>query len=401
MCDDKDIEENEEKEVFKCDNCGEEFNLKSDLTECYNCGEYFCDDCIDKCYDCGKCFCDDCLKECEACDHKLCSNCQNECNQCGEVHCSDCLSECNGCGNSVCSRCLGRCSDCGDYYCSDCLNYCDECDNHHCNECKCDCHEDVDLHSYHRYPEIKNYTAKAEWEFVKQPWENTTFLGIELEISFPHDNKDSFFKVTKEKLNGLCFWKHDGSIDETEEAIGPGGELVVTPHTYQSHRKLNWKEILEAFSGAGGISYDAKSCGIHIHTNRDNLTKRDMDKLRAFFVMHYPFILKFSRRTPSHLKNYAFIPDVDQLERWNKNPLCMDRHVCLNLTEDTLEFRIFRGTLNPTRFRACLQFVDAMINFVKTHSYAACKGTNAVKYFKEHNKGRYALLNKYIESIGY
>ena len=55
------------------------------------------------------------------------------------------------------------------------------------------------------------------------------------------------FEISINHLKNKHIWKHDGSIDEGDDHIGPGGELVITPHTLQAYKKVNLKKMLKDF----------------------------------------------------------------------------------------------------------------------------------------------------------
>lgn len=391
----------EERDSFVCSICKGEFDYESCATKCHRCGDLICDSCAVTCYHCEEYFCPTCIEECERCSNYICAECEIECSDCGCRLCTACAAGCDSCNHWVCHRCRHPCWTCGNYYCNDCVNYCDRCYRWYCSGCGCACPLEIDLEDYSYNPEVLDHDTKADWKFVKQPWENTTFLGIELEMSFPREKFAEMARITSKRLKGLCFWKYDGSIDQGENSIGPGGELVITPCTYLSHRKLNWKKILGSLRSEGAISHDAETCGLHIHVNKDNISDKDIRKLKTFFVKNAAFIQKFSKRSEWSLRRWAEIPPEDVLPMWLKQDYRTDRYICLNFTADTLEFRVFRGTLNHDRFRACLQFVEAIIDFVKSHSMAAISSNRALEYFKGFNRQRFCLLNKYIESIGY
>ena len=94
--------------------------------------------------------------------------------------------------------------------------------------------------------------------------------------------------------------------------------------------------------------------------------------------------------------------DAYTLKKAIKSPPRLgDRHVAINLTnENTIEFRIFRGTLNPKRFLATLQFVDALCHFVKVVSMVTC-GKYCFREFMGYitNTNRYNNLEHYLRVL--
>ena len=77
---------------------------------------------------------------------------------------------------------------------------------------------------------------------------------------------------------------------------------------------------------------------------------------------------KFSRRTQDQLNEWAMrycdAPEV-VVEKMKKNDL--GRYFAINLTNiHTIEFRLFRGTLRLDTFFSTLQFVNTLVNKVKS-----------------------------------
>ena len=82
-----------------------------------------------------------------------------------------------------------------------------------------------------------------------------------------------------------------------------------------------------------------------------------------FFVeRHWNELLKFSRRTQRQLERwaarYGYKDHPTEMMEHVKKGRC-NRYTCVNLTnEDTIEFRIFRGTLKYNTLIATLQMVN-------------------------------------------
>jgi hypothetical protein len=112
--------------------------------------------------------------------------------------------------------------------CVDCLSWCEECDAYYpADECcqRCADNDDCDRDDYldcvsDAADRVYPYETKPTWAHGAQPWENTTFLGVELEMQFSTSRENL---ALKNKLNSRAFWKYDGSIG------GSGAELVTDP----------------------------------------------------------------------------------------------------------------------------------------------------------------------------
>lgn len=307
-------------------------------------------------------------------------------------HCYRCDSElegndvvtCSCCEAEGCERCLDtrECTMCDNIVCDGCVYYDDD------NDPLCpNCYRERKLSLDYASNTIHNYSAKFDWKFEKQPWENTLYLGVELECNFRHSNVENMYEISNKYLPGKHAWKEDGSLES-------GAELVITPHTLQAYRKVGIKDMLKDFSKYA-TSYDSGECGLHVHVNRDalgptNSEGRVPQKIRRFFGAARTHIRKFSMRNDYE---YCIYPMHWRERGWNQ------RQCAVNFRNDaTIEFRVFRGTLDYRRFLASLQFVDCVCNFCKEHSLAVFRGNcplDAFRAYMESHK-QYTHLEEYL-----
>jgi hypothetical protein len=161
------------------------------------------------------------------------------------------------------------------------------------------------------------------------------------------------------------YFKQDSSINN-------GFEVVTHPFTLQyAHKHMAWHKILKYLRTKNATSYEKGTCGLHIHLNRNFFTKNEERKLKMFFNYCYPDILKFSQRGGSTCQYAQREPyGFEQFYNTdNHSQAGMGRYSALNsLNSQTLEIRIFRGTLNYTAFLAKLQFADAVAHWIKYYS---------------------------------
>ena len=267
------------------------------------------------------------------------------------------------------------------------MHYCDQCDLTYCSDCFENDHSCIfDINDYKYNPTVLDYSTKPEWSFTKQPWENTTYLGLELEIELSKNDatEQDCIDIAKDHFDCEYIWKNDSSLNN-------GIEFVFSPHTLQSIKKRDFRSFLSKLQKAGARSWDPKTCGMHIHVGCDTFKKRDIDKLRTFFWANKDKITKLSGRSEENINSWAKIISPKDLA---------GRHVALNKTAETLEFRIFRGTLNYERFRSNLMFVEAIIDFVQNHSLVFCQKSDSFQGFLDFIKTKYQHLYNFMEKKG-
>ena len=137
---------------------------------------------------------------------------------------------------------------------------------------------------------------------------------------------------------------------------------------YQLHR-MPWARLCREALSMGYISHQASTCGLHVHISRQAFgkTERSQDAAIArvlyFFEKHWEELLKFSRRTPRQLERwaarYGYKEQPMELLDYAKKGGHGGRYTCVNLqNRDTVEFRMFRGTLKPNTIFATLELLD-------------------------------------------
>lgn len=292
---------------------------------------------------------------CETCLVTLTSVCEN----CGERIWND-----NACGDDytiLCAHCYGHyytnCERCGRLIHNDDACYVDDDDDiPYCQRC---------IEEVERNP-IKSYNYKPEPIFFGS---GNLFMGVELEIDKGgenHDNAELILNVANKGETRL-YAKHDGSIDY-------GFELVSNPMTLDYHlNEMNWKNVFERALDLGYRSHETHTCGLHIHVNRsafgDNYEMREeaIGRVVYFVENHWNELLKFSRRTEANINRWASRYGISTTAKdtyKNAKDRCLGRYVAVNLeNHNTIEFRIFRGTLNHKTFAATLQLIDEICNY--------------------------------------
>lgn len=307
----------------------------------------------------------------------------------GLIMCESCFDTntitCDCCGNRIWSE---------DVQGDDNISLCNRCyDNYYTNCEGCNriihnddaCYEDDDSEypycssCYNKIIEaaIKSYNYKPEPIFYGS---GNLFMGIELEIDKGGENSDnaeSLINITNRDSEHI-YCKHDGSIDN-------GFEIVSHPMTLDYHlNKMNWRELFNKAIEMGYRSHQTQTCGLHIHINRctfgkDYETQEDAIGRVVFFVEnHWNELLKFSRRTEENINRWASRYGISTTAKDTYNNAKnkhSGRYVAVNLENSaTVEFRIFRGTLNYPTFIATLQLIDEICYHARTLTDKAMEG---------------------------
>lgn len=178
--------------------------------------------------------------------------------------------------------------------------------------------------------------------------------------------------------------KEDGSVRDT-----CGFEICTAPADFKYQKKA-WAHFFSK-RPTNLVSYKTDKCGLHIHCARKELTLLTIGKMLVFVndAANKPFVECIAGRSAN---NYCKIQK-------KKHGDCLrpqgrgrheDRHEAINLmNRNTVEFRIFKGTLKPQSFFKALEFCDALIHFcmLGNNGISYCKSVpNFIKYVEEHKK---------------
>ena len=333
----------------------------------------------------------------------------------GKDLCPRCLEE----ETAICSRCGDRfwrdddrgnddmpvCLLCYDQYYTSCdhcsrtilrteayyANDDDDGDYPYCREC-------FFRHGSHR--DIRDYYYKPDPVFygVGKRW-----FGLELEVDGAGEdnhNARQVLDIANTSVEERVYCKHDGSLND-------GFELVSHPMTLEYHLKeMPWDDVLTKLRGMGYLSHRANTCGLHIHVNRTAFGETEaaqdacIARILYFFEKHWEEMLKFSRRTHRQLERWANRygykeQPMDILDHAKKG-YGVGRYTCVNLmNSDTIEFRMFRGTLKLNTFIATLQLVNRVCdvalflsdeelkNMSWTTFVSGCQEPELMQYLKE------------------
>lgn len=315
--------------------------------------------------------------KCAFCDEML--NDENQYEFDGTIMCKHCLDAntvvCQHCGTRIwrednegnidkplCTSCYDahytHCEDCGRILAFDDAYYFDDNDYPYCREC----YERINSRAIHDYgykPEPKFYGS------------GPLFMGVELEVDIGgeiNENAEKVLDIANNDADRL-YIKHDGSIED-------GFEMVSHPMTLDYHTNIMcWQAVFDKVIDMGYRSHQTSTCGLHIHVSRSALGTcyeeiEDTVARIVFFVeKHWDKLLKFSRRTEANINRWASRYGISENTKEtykNAKDKHMGRYVAVNLENyNTVEFRLFRGTLKYETFIATLQIIQQICDTCK------------------------------------
>jgi hypothetical protein len=243
-------------------------------------------------------------------------------------------------------------------------------------------------------------------------------LGLELEMEIGKDHNPT--EVAEHILDNIgyvsggtkyCLMEYDGSLSR-------GFEMV----TGYSGLDLHTKQ-LEFFKSrlAGAKSHNTSTCGLHVHICKSDMSLLHASKMVLFIndIDNHKLIFSLARRDSS---SFCKIHDKANDKYWLKDALKSgegyqpnekkarqlrnlnsDRYEALNFQNpNTVEFRLFRGTLKYETLIACLEFTYQTWFFCRDTSQKQLTTQNFLKYIcLENNRKDTKFLRAYLAGKGF
>lgn len=276
----------------------------------------------------------------------------------------------NCCGEWVCERCNEQYTTCEN--CERIIGHQDSLtggDRTLCESCYENSKPKGPIFPHDHKPEATFYAAKGEtdkWSYSRR--RSAMYFGIEIETEQSDSAGDGVKRAAEQftdAMDGLFYCKEDGSIAH-------GFEMVSHPATLKFWRACDLKSFRD-LARNGYRSYDTTTCGMHIHVSRQAMSTLTLTKVCQFFAKNRTFISRLSRRRMKELNSWASIEDGSgkaqrsltwAMRRAKTQNDHDSRYVAINLENDaTVEFRIFRGTLDVPAIRRNIEAIHAIIAY--------------------------------------
>lgn len=281
--------------------------------------------------------------------------------------CAPCLMEmpaCYECGQFIADR-----DDIVDHHghnmCRDCASRIRRCDN--CDaelmDYNLSAHNDLRLCPSCYQSAIIEDTAIKPWDwrptFVKHG--KGTAFGLEIEMEIPEDyyrdevaettirQFPTFFKVDKN------YFQHDGSLEH-------GLELVTMPASFDYIKNSGMKNVIDYMRREyDAVSHNTTTCGLHVHIDRSGITPDHAARI-AYLVHRLQSVFGIlSRRERSTYARYK----TPEFSTYND-----DKYEAVNFYhQESIEFRMFKGTLKWNTILATIDIVRLTVDFAKDKDY--------------------------------
>jgi hypothetical protein len=240
------------------------------------------------------------------------------------------------------------------------------------------------------------------------------FFGVELEVEYDYNSKLDRNRAAKRVYD--CFprpfivIKHDSSLKDQ----GQGGfEIVSAPATYKRHIK-EWEQLFATYPEKSLLSsYFTDHCGMHIHVSRASLSTLQIGKIVSFICHpnNRKFIRQIAQRQSNKYNNFTIAKKVSDIPFYKKTGMHKpawiaqeQHHTAVDINhEQTIEIRIFKGTLKKEAFFKNIEFVAALCDWCETGIASVCDVGDVDKFcqFVEKYAKQYPNLFAFLVERGY
>ena len=194
---------------------------------------------------------------------------------------------------------------------------------------------------------------KDDWSTMKHRW-----LGVELEVELRDSSGDRVDKarhlndiINAGEVGSKVFFERDGSLNN-------GIEIISQPMSLPMHHEL-WQWLNNRSAVSGLRSHNTTTCGLHVHVNRDALSQIQIARIVTFIndPNNEDLIRAIARR---YAEGYCRIKE----KKLDDAHFSTDRYEAVNITgSNTIEFRIFKGSMKYESVVAAIEFANSMVDF--------------------------------------
>ena len=298
--------------------------------------------------------------------------------------------------------------------CCECMENYDECDtcgdviNNNCT--RCDTFYS-NLHGYHDENGDKSAPSKFIFiDYIKSKFkrfgtetegnnkrETALYIGDEHEIECNCEvsREDVVSELTANYRDLLFYYTKDGSLSD-------GLEIHSQPMTHKAHKQRKW-EGFNTIREWGVSSYQTDTAGLHFHLTRDAFTNFHFLKFVKFINENIAFTLEIARRlNMDNLNDYArfdyrlpydikrYIARRYREYKGNNKVTCnIGGRGAINLQNPkTIELRFFGGALSENKYKAKIDFVQAVYDYTQDSSYTYQNVDEFTTFVNSSNKFR-------------
>ena len=371
--------------------------------------------------------CNDCVQICDRCDDIGSTNDSFHTVDSDFLWCEVCVDRraywCDNCNeyNSDGSLYI---QDRGEHWCNHCTDehtqFCEDCDAYFADGCD-SCADNLDENGRRI---IHDYSYRPDAIFHSTDKNERLYFGIEIEVEDPRTLTESANYAHQLEDMELAYLKHDGSLS-------CGYEIVTHPmsHDYYKNEASDlWNTIEHLRTHYKVKSWDTSTCGLHIHISRTGFSGGT--HMHRFLNLIYSNQELYERLAGREASRWASFEDIISQELlrdeygnavldedgyrqyYNKRDIASklrgsnsERYSAVNTrNRETLEIRIFKGTVNTNTIKSHLDLAHASVEYtrnltVKDIREGALNASNFVHYILQSDTNLYPELQERVNRL--
>lgn len=225
-----------------------------------------------------------------------------------------------------------------------------------------------------------------------EPIGHAPHFGVELEV----ETSNAASLLISAKETAAIFRPDKFAILKRDGSLNCGFEICTRPAAMKVHR-VQWMTFFARKSEELRI---LNSCGLHVHISRQGLTDLMIAKMVCFINAYHnrKFIQCLAGRSSN---NYC---QIKKKKLTTASEWAGDRYEAVNIgNHSTIEFRMFKGTLNQSVFFKALEFCDAMRAFCMpaARSLRESMMRSEFTHFVHKNSKQWPHLDAFIQAKWY
>lgn len=198
------------------------------------------------------------------------------------------------------------------------------------------------------------HSHKGKFKFKDAGETNPQYYrGFELEVEIEGDKIDLY--PTLEEWEGEYYFENDSSLNN-------GFEIISQPMSLQYWRQRGINKIEELIYDLQLedviTSWESGRCGLHVHFNKKEWDKDTQRQLIRFICHNHEYFKMLSGR-----EDFEYCKPPKLIRYDLENIRNGDRYLMLNFTNNTIEFRLFRGTLNIDSIKNSINLCEYILRY--------------------------------------
>jgi hypothetical protein len=175
--------------------------------------------------------------------------------------------------------------------------------------------------------------------------------------------RQQYMELANHPAHEVWYGKFDSSVRFGVEHVS----YPVSIERWRTMRDLEWMTQAQEM----GMAADKNPCtGMHVHFPKSTFTRIEVFKMYTFLYKHNDFLRRISQRLSPHWAGFDCMPNLEWRHRIARGQRGSKGCPLGSSQRATFEWRTFHSTLQPKMALARLNFLTALIGWIRYASLA-------------------------------